>query len=63
MGSHPTSAYERGRETGLREFCRPASGFKFGAGGSRYAGVCPADLEDEFLDAYASGHHLYELPA
>jgi hypothetical protein len=57
------SAYQRGRESGLREYCRPANGFRAGAAGRSYGGVCPGDLEADFLDAYESGHHLYELRA
>lgn len=57
------SAYQRGRESGLREYCRPANGFRAGAAGRSYGGVCPADLEEDFLEAYESGHHLYELRA
>jgi hypothetical protein len=57
------TAYQRGRESGLREYCRPANGFRAGAAGRNYGGVCPADLEEDFLDAYESGHHLYELRA
>jgi hypothetical protein len=53
--------YQSGREEGLREFCRPANGYRLGAQGSGYGGVCPADLEREFLDAYGSGRQLYTL--
>jgi hypothetical protein len=56
-------AYQRGRESGLREYCRPANGFRVGVAGRSYSGVCPIDLEREFLDAYESGHHLHELRA
>jgi hypothetical protein len=53
--------YRSGREEGLREFCRPASGYRLGAQGGGYGGVCPADLEHEFLSAYGSGRQLYTL--
>jgi len=56
-------AYQRGRESGLREYCRPANGFRAGAAGRSYGGVCPADLEEDFLEGFESGHHLYELRA
>ncbi|HEU4619642.1 MAG TPA: DUF2799 domain-containing protein [Gammaproteobacteria bacterium] len=54
-------AYRSGHEEGAREFCKPGNGFEAGRNGARYAGVCPADLEPEFLAAYNQGHHLYEL--
>jgi uncharacterized small protein (DUF1192 family) len=57
------TAYQRGRETGLREYCRPASGFRVGVAGRSYTGVCPIELEEDFLGAYESGQHLYELRA
>lgn len=49
------TAWSRGRERGLRDYCRPDRGFRVGAAGSSYAGVCPADLEGEFLAAYSDG--------
>jgi hypothetical protein len=54
-------SYRSGHEEGAREFCRPGKGFEFGRAGGRYAGICPADLEPDFLAAYNQGHHLYEL--
>jgi hypothetical protein len=55
------SAYQNGRDTGLREYCRPANGFRTGAAGRSYGGICPPDLEDAFASAYESGRQLYEL--
>jgi hypothetical protein len=55
------AAYELGRQDGLREFCQPARGYDYGRGGNNYAGVCPADLEDEFLQAYSDGRALFSL--
>ena len=53
--------YQAGRKQGLRQFCQPSRGFSLGANGGKYYGVCPADLEIEFIDAYNSGHQLYSL--
>jgi hypothetical protein len=53
--------YQGGREQGLREFCKPANGFRVGAHGGGYSGVCPADLDQTFVDAYQSGRQLYVL--
>ncbi|MFQ5982475.1 MAG: DUF2799 domain-containing protein [Woeseiaceae bacterium] len=54
-------AYRAGREEGLRDFCQPSRGFNLGSRGGRYNGVCSAELEAEFLDAYRAGYHHYEL--
>lgn len=55
------TAYRAGHEEGLRDFCKPSRGFRLGSGGGNYNGVCSADLEPAFLDAYNSGYHLYNL--
>jgi hypothetical protein len=55
------SEYQAGREQGLRDFCKPVNGFRVGARGAAYNGVCPADTDDAFLDAYQSGRQLYAL--
>jgi hypothetical protein len=54
-------AYQSGREQGLVEYCQPSRGFMVGVNGSRYQGVCRIDLEDEFIEAYNAGYHLYTL--
>src|SRR5688572_30868406 len=53
--------YQSGREQGLQEFCKPANGFRVGARGANYSGVCPAELDESFVDAYQSGRQLYTL--
>jgi len=55
------AAYQAGRDSGLREYCQPANGFRVGARGNEYQGVCPASVEPEFLGAYDSGHELFTL--
>jgi predicted nucleic acid-binding Zn-ribbon protein len=45
----------------LRQYCQPSRGFSLGSGGARYNGVCPGDLEADFVDAYNQGHHLHTL--
>lgn len=54
-------AYQTGREAGLTEYCQPERGFREGARGAAYQGVCPADLENAFVAAYHDGRTLYEL--
>jgi hypothetical protein len=53
--------YQRGREQGLAEFCKPVNGFRVGARGRGYDGVCPAELDAPFMEAYESGRQLYSL--
>jgi len=55
--------YQAGREQGLREFCRPANGYRIGEAGGSYGGVCPSDLEGPFLSAFNAGRELYTLEA
>ena len=55
------SAYQVGRETGLKEYCQASNGFRVGARGDVYQGVCPAALERDFLGTYNSGHELFTL--
>ena len=54
-------AYQSGREEGLQQFCQPSRGFNLGVGGGQYNGVCGDHSESQFLDAYRSGYHLYNL--
>jgi uncharacterized small protein (DUF1192 family) len=54
-------AYQQGREQGLVEFCQPSRGFALGANGGQYYGVCAANGEAEFVDAYRAGQQLYTL--
>jgi len=56
-------AYQRGRDQGLEEFCQPGRGFNYGANGGQYNGVCAADMEPEFLEAYRAGYKLHSLRA
>ena len=55
------SAYQAGREEGLREYCVPVNGFRLGSQGGGYSGMCPADLDPAFADAYESGRQLHTL--
>ena len=53
------SAYQAGRAEGLREYCQPHNGYRYGAEGRNYYGSCPADLTPAFVEAYDAGHELY----
>ncbi len=57
------AAYQEGRSQGLQEYCQPTKGFVLGSSGASYGGVCPTELEADFLDAYNSGYHLRQLRA
>ncbi len=54
-------SYAAGRQQGLLRYCTPDKGFEVGRAGSSYAGVCPAELEAEFLPAYNDGRVVYEV--
>jgi hypothetical protein len=54
-------AYEEGRLEGLHEFCRPANGYQIGRKGAAYNGVCPVEMEDEFVAAYDDGYEHFRL--
>lgn len=54
-------AYQGGRADGLESFCQPGRGFSHGSNGGQYHGVCAADIEPAFLDAYRTGRQLYVL--
>jgi hypothetical protein len=54
-------AYQAGRNEGLTEFCTPANGYRIGAAGGQYAGVCPMESEGSFLRAFSEGHELHVL--
>ncbi|MBT8082137.1 MAG: DUF2799 domain-containing protein [Gammaproteobacteria bacterium] len=54
-------AWQVGREQGLVEYCQPGRGYDIGVSGGRYYGVCSADLEPDFLEAYNAGHLLFSL--
>lgn len=52
--------YAKGRDEGLRSFCRPDNGFQVGLRGSSYGNVCPADLDGPFRLAYLDGARAHE---
>ena len=55
------AAYQNGREQGLVEYCQPGRGFQVGSNGGSYNGVCNANQEGDFLDAYNAGRQLHIL--
>lgn len=54
-------AYIEGHNQGVRRFCRAANGFEQGKIGYQYEGICPADLEAEFLYEYQQGYKVFRI--
>jgi hypothetical protein len=52
--------YQIGRQEGLRSFCVAPSGFRAGLNGYSYQGVCPADLEGDFMLGYQDGRVAHQ---
>ncbi len=52
-------AYAAGRRQGLVRYCTPDKGFEVGRTGSTYAGVCPSELEADFLYGYRDGEIVH----
>lgn len=56
-----SSAYYRGHQQGVRQYCVPGRGFRVAVSGGGYAnGFCPADLEQDFLYAYSDGRLVWD---
>ena len=52
-------SYNSGHAEGVRGFCVEANGFRFGRSGGTYSGICPYELEEEFLIGYRRGKDLH----
>lgn len=50
--------YTQGYSKGLKEYCRPEIGLIKGREIQDYLGICPVDLEPEFLQGYFDGLHI-----
>jgi len=57
------SAYRSGWDEGVGRYCQPGNGYHQGRRGKSYSGVCPAQMEAGFLQAYREGRELYDLEA
>lgn len=51
--------YKQGHEDGLAVFCTGNTGYSRALNGYRYTGVCPKELEADFLDGYSVGREIY----
>ena len=48
-------AYAVGRRAGIEQFCAPNSAIRHGAGVKPYSGVCPSEMNAEFIKNYLVG--------
>lgn len=53
------NAYRAGWAQGVLRYCTLPNGFAQGRSGAAYNGVCPSNLEVEFLPAYQDGQIVY----
>ena len=52
-----------GHADGLRLYCTPEEGYERGLQNAYYGGVCPPELERDFLPAYRHGREIYRVNA
>jgi Protein of unknown function (DUF2799) len=55
------NTYLMGHEIGVRQYCTAPNGYNAGKQGDEYNGICPPELETNFLDAFQHGHEHYLL--
>ncbi|MCB0363296.1 MAG: DUF2799 domain-containing protein [Bdellovibrionales bacterium] len=53
--------YAKGRAEGLKLFCTYSSGHQYGRQGKSYSGVCPQEMELDFIKGYHIGKKEYEI--
>ena len=51
--------YEQGHLKGLERFCTVENGFRVGANGASYHGICPEKTKSSFLSGYNEGKARY----
>ncbi|MCF8167081.1 MAG: DUF2799 domain-containing protein [Rhodoferax sp.] len=56
-----TDAYARGRDAGLKSYCRIENAIPLGLNGGTYAGVCPPANGFEFEQRFQAGRAVYDL--
>jgi hypothetical protein len=52
-------AYLKGRDAGLRNYCRVENAAQLGLNGGNYEGVCPPQIDREFRRRFEIGHNVY----
>ena len=53
------TAYFTGYDVGIRQFCTPQNGLRFGRSGGNYENSCPADLHSGFSRPYLAAKSLF----
>ncbi len=53
--------YTAGHRQGIVEWCTPRNGYNQGTRGRQYNGVCPENLEADFVFALEQGREVYEF--
>ncbi|MBS9782051.1 MAG: DUF2799 domain-containing protein [Gammaproteobacteria bacterium] len=54
------ASYLQARQEGLKTYCTKENGYREGASGRPYRGVCDSHSAKQFLPAYQKGKRLYE---
>lgn len=54
------AAYLQARSAALPHYCTPENGELVGSRGESYEGVCPAELENGFLQRYRPAYRRYQ---
>ena len=54
-------SYQDGYDEGVIPFCTLHNGFSQGKKGYEYTGICPSELEIEFLQGYNAGQEIYSV--
>ncbi len=57
------ASYRSGYDQGLETYCREGNGFVVGSTGAPYNGVCPSNLEPQFMQGFRVGRQLFEMQA
>lgn len=53
--------YHQGYAQGVKLFCTRQNGYDKGVAGYSYTGICPPELENDFLAGYRPGRELHQL--
>lgn len=55
------TAYEQGRDLGLKEYCIPYNALREGLAGRLYRGVCPVAADRDFRELNTAAYAVYDL--
>ena len=56
-----STQYYKGYDKGVRRYCTPYNGRRYGEQGMSYLNVCPQELEEAFLVQFDYGKELHEI--